>query len=196
MTDTASDRNPTAAPVKANGLRELLDRKVVGNLSFETCAYIVLAVVAVVSRLYDAGIRPLHHDESIHAVFSWKIVTEGVGSYRYDPVYHGPLLYYWSALLFRLFGDSDFVARLSPILFGFGFLGLALPLRRFIGRWGALIFFGLVTISPSWLYFTRFLRHDIYSAFCNMAAVVAAFRYGQTLVPRYLYLSAAAIGPG
>lgn len=194
MTDTASDRNPTAAPAKAGALRDVLDRKVVGELTVEKLAYLVLFVVAVVSRFWEAGVRPLHHDESIHAVFSWKIVTEGVGSYRYDPVYHGPLLYYWTALLFRIFGDTDFVARLSPNLFGLGFLALAWPLRRYIGRWGALAFFLLVTVSPSWIYFTRFLRHDIYSAFCNMAAVVAAFRYGQTLVPRYLYLSAAAIG--
>lgn len=194
MTDTASDRNPTAAPAKAGAPRDVLDRKVIGNLTVEKLAYLVLIVVAVASRCYDAGIRPLHHDESIHAVFSWKIVTEGVGSYRYDPVYHGPLLYYWTALLFRIFGDTDFVARLSPNLFGLGFLALAWPLRRYIGRWGALSFFLLVTISPSWIYFTRFLRHDIYSAFCNMAAVIAAFRYGQTLVPRHLYFSAAAIG--
>ncbi len=189
MTDQASDRNPTSG-LDAS---EALDRKVVGGLSFEQCAYVVLALVALVSRLYEAGIRPLHHDESIHAVFSWKIVTEGVGSYMYDPVYHGPVLYYWTALMFRLFGDSDFVARLSPILFGFAFLGLAWPLRRFIGRWGALLFFALVTISPSWIYYTRFLRHDIYVAFCNLACVVLGFRYGQTRTPKFLYGSVAAL---
>lgn len=198
MTDTADDRNPTPGAQHSAGVpaepSSFLDRKVVGNLTVEHALYIVLAVVAVVSRFYIAGVRPLHHDESIHAVFSWKIVTEGIGSYRYDPVYHGPVLYYWTALLFRLFGDSDFVSRLSPILFGFGLMALALPLRRFIGRTGALAFLVLVTISPSWLYFTRFLRHDIYVAFCNMAAVVAAFRYAQTMKPAYLYGAAFAVG--
>lgn len=197
MTDTADDRNPTSnterpAAAAARTL-DFLDRKVVGNLTVEHVAYIVVLLVAVVSRLYIAGVRPLHHDESIHAVFSWKIITEGIGSYRYDPVYHGPVLYYWTALLFRLFGDSDFVARLSPILFGLGMLGLAWPLRRFIGRWGALAYLVLVTISPSWLYYTRFLRHDIYGAFLNLATVVFVFRYAQTMAPRYLYVGALAI---
>lgn len=194
MTDTADDRNPTSASetsrAEAPERVDFLDRKAIGGLTVEHLAYIVLAIVGIVSRLYIAGERPLHHDESIHAVFSWKIVTEGIGSYRYDPVYHGPVLYYWTALLFRLFGDSDFVSRLSPILFGFGLMGLAWPLRRFIGRTGALVFLVLVTVSPSWLYFTRFLRHDIYVAFCNLAAVIAAFRYAQTMAPRFLYASA------
>jgi len=193
MTDTASDRNPSSTPPPPSRPLDLLDRRVFGNVTVEKLAYIVLILVIAASRLYDAGIRPLHHDESIHAVFSWKIVTEGIVSYRYDPVYHGPVLYYWTALLFRIFGDNDFVSRLSPILFGFGMMALAWPLRRFIGRWGALAYLVLVTVSPSWLYFTRFLRHDIYVAFCNMAAVVAVFRYGQTMVPRYLYASAVAI---
>jgi uncharacterized protein (TIGR03663 family) len=188
LTDAAArnQRRPAAsAPV--------LDRPIVGTLTLEKCVYITVFAVALLTRLYMLGPRPLHHDESIHAFFSWKIVDEGVGSYQYDPVYHGPVLYYWTALVIRLFGDSDFTARLSPVLFGLALIGFAWPLRRYLGRWGAISYVILFTFSPSLTYFTRFLRHDIYLALFNMAFVYFAFRYGETRSARYVYYCGAAL---
>lgn len=191
MAERAPDRNLGGA--EASRSESVLDRSVLGNLNLEKCLYLAVWLVAIVTRLYIAGDRPLHHDESIHAVFSWKIVTDGPVSYQYDPVYHGPVLYFWSALCFWLFGDSDFVSRLSPVLFGFGLMGLAWPLRRYLGRWGAFWFLTLMTLSPSWSYFTRFLRHDIYVALFNVSAVYFGARYLETRLPRFLYACFAAL---
>lgn len=171
----------------------ILDRKTLGKLTLEQTLYLAVLLLAVFLRVYDLGIRPYHHDESIHAFFSWKITQQGLGDYRYDPVYHGPVLYYSTALVLWLFGDNDFTGRLSAVLFGLGVLGFAWPLRRYLGRWGAFSFLVLVSFSPSWVYFTRFVRHDIYLALCNLAAVYYAFRYGETRRARHLYLSAGAI---
>jgi predicted membrane-bound mannosyltransferase len=52
-------------------------------------------LLAAAMRLAWLGHRPLHHDESIHAYYSWRILTVGPSDYRYDRVYHGP-----GALLF------------------------------------------------------------------------------------------------
>src|SRR6266478_240383 len=98
--------------------RSVLDRAVIGNLTLEQCVYLAVFAVAVCTRLYILGVRPYHHDESIHAFYSWKITTDGVGSYQYDPVYHGPLLYYSTALMMKLFGDSDFTGRLGAVMYG------------------------------------------------------------------------------
>jgi uncharacterized protein (TIGR03663 family) len=197
MAETARDRNLTNVTElqRAHGAHapSALDRKVIGNLSLEKCAYLALIAVAIFTRLYVLGVRPYHHDESIHAFFSWKITQEGVGEYHYDPVYHGPLLYYATALMMRLFPDNDFTGRLSAVVFGWGVLAFAWPLRRYLGRWGALAFLALATFSPSWSYFTRFLRHDIFVALGNMAFVYFAFRYGETRQSRHLYLSAAGL---
>ncbi len=173
--------------------KSALDRKFLGNLTVEQTLYVVIFVAAIFLRTYDLGVRPYHHDESIHAFFSWKIVQNGVGDYKYDPVYHGPVLYYSSALAMLLLGDNDFTGRLSAVLFGLGVLAFAWPLRRYLGRWGALSFLILVAFSPSWTYFARFVRHDIYLAPLNLAAVLFAFRYGESGRPRHLYFSAAAI---
>ena len=166
-----------------------LDRKTLGNLTLEQTIYLAVLLLALFLRFYHLGVRPYHHDESIHAFFSWKITQQGVGDYRYDPVYHGPVLYYATALVMLVLGDSDFTGRISAVLFGLGILAFAWPMRRHLGRWGALCFFVLVGVSPAWLYFTRFVRHDIYLALCNLAAVFFAFRYGETRRPHYLYLS-------
>lgn len=183
----------------------ILDRKFAGKLSIEQAAYIALFVIATLLCTINLGVRPYHHDESIHAYYSWKVTQQGVGDYRYDPVYHGPVLYYSSAAvlwvaemvaggLTRLgftgvgTGDSDFTGRLSAVLFGLGVMGFAWPLRRYLGRWGALSFLALLTFSPAWIYFARFVRHDVYLALANLAAVYFAFRYGETRKSWYMYL--------
>jgi uncharacterized protein (TIGR03663 family) len=189
----------------------VLDRPVVGKFTVERTAYVLVLLVALLLRTYELGIRPYHHDESIHAFFSWKIVQNGLDEYKYDPVYHGPVLYYSTALalflgendfgralgaVFPVFSggrDGDFVGRLSAVAFGIVVLAFAWPLRRHLGRWGALCFLVLVAFSPGWVYFTRFVRHDIYLAGCNLAAIYWAFRYGETRRASFLYLAAAAL---
>ena len=189
MERSAVERTPIASPsVETN--EGFLDRRTIAGLTVEQLIYIVVGLIAVFLRTYDLGIRPYHHDESIHAFFSWRILENGFGEYKYDPVYHGPLLYYSTALMMFLFGDSDFTARLSAVVFGLGVIAFAWPLRRYLGRWGALCFLLLVTFSPSWTYFTRFIRHDIHLALCNLAAVYFAFRYAESRRPLHLYLGA------
>jgi uncharacterized protein (TIGR03663 family) len=184
---------PEKGPKSDRGMNEsALDRPLIGKLTLEKSLYLFIFVAALALRFYNLGERPYHHDESIHAFFSWKITENGFSEYRYDPVYHGPLLYYTTAAMLW-FGDNDFTGRLSAVLFGIGILAFAWPLRRYLGRWGALSFLALVAFSPAWTYFTRFVRHDIYLATCNLGAVYWAFRYGDTAKSKYLYFSAAAL---
>lgn len=166
-----------------------LDRKFIGNLTVEQALYIAIFIVAIVLRTYALGVRPYHHDESIHAFYSWKVTDAGLGDYRYDPVYHGPVLYYASAAVMFLFGDSDFTGRLSAVLFGLIVLAYAWPLRRYLGRTGALAYLVLLTCSPSFTYFTRFLRHDIYMALGTLMFAFHIFRYGETKAAWQLYLA-------
>jgi uncharacterized protein (TIGR03663 family) len=197
MAERAPVRNLTDAaeppPAISTAPPSALDRLAVGTLTLEKCLYIAVFAIAVASRLYILGVRPYHHDESIHAFFSWKITQDGFSAYQYDPVYHGPLLYFATALVMWVFGDSDFTGRLSAVIFGLGLLAFAWPLRRYLGRWGALSFLILVTFSPALTYFTRFQRHDIYVAFCNLATVYFGFRYTETRIPRHLYLCGVAL---
>ncbi|MGZ8648239.1 MAG: flippase activity-associated protein Agl23 [Solirubrobacteraceae bacterium] len=143
--------------------------------SREVIAYAVLVAVALGMRLYDLGSRPFHHDESQDAYFSWILFTEG--DYAYNPLLHGPLRFYLTATMYALFGDSDFTARLAPALMGTSMVAMPYFLRRQLGRVAAFTAAVLLAIGPSYLYFSRFAREDIYIAAITLAMLVVAFRF-------------------
>ena len=105
----------------------------------------------------------LHHDESLHAVYSWYLYV-GKG-YVHDPMMHGPFLFELNALVYFLLGATDATARVAPALFGTILVGLPYFLRDRVGRTGALVGSVLLTFSPTILYYSRFIRHDIYQIF-------------------------------
>jgi len=131
-------------------------------------------MVSLALHLWLLGARTFHHDEAIHAHAAYDLVQ--TGNYRYDPTYHGPLLYYLTAGVFAVAGDSDFTARLPIALAGVLLIAVAWSLRRPLGEraawWTAL----LATISPSFLYYGRFLRMDILEVLTASAALVAVWR--------------------
>ncbi len=154
--------------------------------------FLLLLVIAALLRFWDLGARAMHHDEAIHAWFSYRFYT-GQELYRYDPMFHGPLLYHLTALFYFLFGDSDAVARAPEALCGLFLVALCYPLRRWLGRWGWVIAAGLLTFSPAFLYFARFARHDAFVATLTLALVLFLFRYLEERRPRDLVLAAAAL---
>jgi uncharacterized protein (TIGR03663 family) len=141
----------------------------------ELIAYALLVVVALVLRLYDLGDRPFHHDESQDAYFSYTFWKDG--GYEYDPLLHGPLRFYLTAAMYTLFGDSDFTARLAPALMGTLMVPLPYLLRNQLGRVAAFTAALMLAIGPSYLYFSRFAREDIYVAAITFAMLVVVFRF-------------------
>ena len=141
----------------------------------ELAAYGALVVVALALRLIDLGDRPFHHDESQDAYFSYLLFTNG--DYEYNPLLHGPLRFYLTAAMYGLFGDSDFTARLAPALMGTLMVPLPYLLRAQIGRVGAFAAAALLAFGPSYLYFSRFAREDIYFAAISLGLLVVTFRF-------------------
>jgi uncharacterized protein (TIGR03663 family) len=141
----------------------------------EYLPFLGLMFVGLVLRFWDLGAKALHHDESLHAFYSWRLF-DGQG-YVHDPMMHGPLLFELNALAYLLFGASDFTSRLVPALFGVGVIGLPILLRHELGRRGAIAASLLFVFSPAFLYFSRFIRHDIYVDFFTLLLVIGVFRY-------------------
>lgn len=140
----------------------------------ERAAWIALGVLALALRLVDLGVRPPHHDEAVHAHFAHQLLV--YGAYRYDPTYHGPLLFYVTAPVFAVLGESMTTARLYPALAGAGLVLLPLALRRRVGG-GAAWWTGLVlAISPTFTYYSRFARNDVPVALFTAAALVLFLR--------------------
>ena len=137
--------------------------------------FLALATLALALRLIDLDGRPLHHDESEHAWFAWRLVT-GEG-YEYDPVFHGPVQFYLIALADLLLGAGDRVTRLPAVLMGSVIVMLPFFLRQQIGRVGALAASLLLCLSPAYLTFSRFAREDIYVACVTLGLVVVLMRF-------------------
>ena len=140
----------------------------------EHVAYGVLVALALALRLLDLSSKPFHHDESQDAYFSWLFFTKG--DYVYQPILHGPLRFYMTASMYALFGDSDFTARLAPALMGTAMVALPYALRDQLGRVAAFVAAALLAVGPSYLYFSRFAREDIYKAAITLGLLVVVFR--------------------
>ena len=97
-------------------------------------------------RFIALGDRAFHHDESQDAYFSY--LFRQTGDYEYNPLLHGPLRFYLTALMYVLFGDTDFTARLAPALMGAAMIPLCWLLRTLLGRVAALRRRGAVRVRP------------------------------------------------
>src|SRR5512141_2675855 len=116
------------------------------KINWEHALLIALIVAAILTRFWDLSYRAYNHDESIHTDWSWNLYT-GRG-YQHNPIYHGPLLYHSTALIFFLFGDNDVTGRLPNALFGMILIALPYFFRRWLGTKGALITAAMLLISP------------------------------------------------
>src|ERR1051325_1767471 len=153
----------------------------------EYLPFLGLMFVGLVLRFWDLGAKAFHHDESLHAFYAWRLF-DGEG-YTHDPMMHGPLLFELNALAYLLFGASDFTARLVPALLGVAIIGMPYLLRHELGRAGAIAASALFVISPAFLYFSRFIRHDIYVDAFTLLLVIGVFRYLATGNRTWFYTS-------
>jgi uncharacterized protein (TIGR03663 family) len=157
---------------------------------------LLIILFAIFVRLFDLGDRVFHHDESVHASFTLKLLKDEL--YTYDPAYHGPFLFHSTTVIFHYLGINDTTARLIPVLFGVATIPLVFWLKKELGKRGVLWTAFLLSFSPSMVYFSRFFRNDLIIVFCTLATVVGGTRYLENLhslkrLP-YLILAASSLG--
>jgi uncharacterized protein (TIGR03663 family) len=158
---------------------------------WEIIAYIALIALGFTLRIWDVGGRAMHHDESLHAYYAWQLYA-GKG-YSYDPLMHGPFQFEVVPIFYALFGVSEFSARLLAVVLGTALIALPYFLRPYFGRGGALLTSVMLAVSPAFVYFSRFIRDDIYLAFFGLALFICIIRYLETRQARYVYAGAALI---
>ncbi len=154
--------------------------------------FLLILVIAFVIRFAFLDLKLFHHDESIHAWFSFDLLTKG--AWTYDPSYHGPFLYFVTAGMFALFGASDLVGRLLPAFFGFLLIPLVWCIYRlgYLSKTQTLVAALFLAVSPDMVYFSRFLRHDIFMLAFTLMLVVAILAYFERKQTRYAILAAVA----
>ncbi|WP_456368713.1 flippase activity-associated protein Agl23 [Geoglobus sp.] len=147
--------------------------------------FIVILLIAVATRLYMLDDRPMDHDESIHGYLSYILMKDH--RYSYDPAYHGPFLYFTTAGVFSVLGDSKFTARLVPVVFSLIGILFALKFERF--NRNAPLFAVILLVSPSILYYSRYLRNDLIVLASFIVVVYSYFSYRESGKARYIYLA-------
>ncbi|MGH2447819.1 MAG: flippase activity-associated protein Agl23 [Chloroflexota bacterium] len=172
-------------PILAGWQRILLS-----TVTWELVAYSAIVLGGFIVRIWDVGARVVHHDESLHAYYAWQLFA-GHG-YVYDPLMHGPLKFEILPLFYTLFGVSDFSARLFPVLMGTALIALPYFLRRVLSRPGAVLASAMIAISPAFVYYSRFIRDDVYLAFFSLVMFIAIVKYLEKPRSHYLYVGSAA----
>lgn len=138
------------------------------------CRAVLIAVFVLATRFWALGEKPFHHDESMFAHRAYHLRT--TGDYAYEPILHGPFLQDATALVFLVFGDSDFTARLIPAVSGVLILALVWGLRGGLGNLAALLAILMLAVSPTLLYYSRFCRNDVPFALAAMTFIFCMAR--------------------
>ena len=160
-------------------------------MGWTEAGFIALVLGALGLRLKDLADRTMHYDEAIHLQAAWRL-AEG-HEYLHSAWMHGPFQIEYTALIFWIFGDTDFTARMGYALFGAALVGLPYFLKDHIGRTGALFTGVLLALSPAMLYFSRFGRNDIIMAFWAASLMVLMWRYFHEGRNRYLFMASAVL---
>ncbi|MCA9956863.1 MAG: TIGR03663 family protein, partial [Anaerolineales bacterium] len=159
------------------------------SLDWEKVIYITFIVLAIITRFWDLGSRVMSHDESLHTQYSYQFY-DGQG-FAHTPLMHGPFLFHITAVSYWLLGDSDFAARAPVALFGVLLVVLPYLLRRWIGRVGALFASFIFLISPYVVYYSRYIRHDVYVIVWALIIVISMWFYLRDREEKYLWWFAA-----
>ena len=164
----------------------------INNKGYKLFIYFgVLIIFAFVFRFWDLDQRAMHHDESLHALYSWYIdSSEGFfgNGYKHDPMMHGPLQIEVTGLIFRIFGDNEYTARILYVLCGSFIVIIPYFLRFRLTNIGAVLACAMLAFSHTMMYFSRFARNDIIVALLTLSLVVCIWRYMDYGRNRYLYI--------
>lgn len=147
----------------------------------------ILGAIALFIHFFQLGVRAFHHDESLHAYYAYKIIKSY--DYAYNPMMHGPFLFFTNALIYLIFGASNFTARLLPALLG-SFLVIFPFFIRELSRPAKITMSVLFLISPTLTYYGRFIRNDIYIVVFGFLVMYFVSKIIDTKYIGYWYLAA------
>ena len=160
-------------------------------LTNEVVLFGLVILLAIATRFYDLGLRVMSHDESLHTYYSW-LLYRGQG-YQHTPMMHGPFQFHIIALTYFLFGVSDFTARIPSALFGIAAVWMVWYWRRYLGKAGAIVAALLMVISPYMLFYSRYVRNELFVAFSGLVMLYATLRYLETGQYKYLFFFTASL---
>ena len=145
-------------------------------------AVIVIAALALATRLVALDARPMHGDEANQAHKTGVLIEDGV--YTYDPhEHHGPSLYYLAQLSAAVRGETTFAEtreatyRIVPVIFSVLAILLLLLVRDGLGN-GAVIWAALLAVvSPATVFYSRYFIQETLLICFTFALIAFGWRY-------------------
>lgn len=127
----------------------------------EWAIYAGLMAMGLLLRWLLLDMRPYHHDESLHGMYGRYFYDfPNSNFYKYDPMLHGPMLYNCMRFIYAMFGDSLWAARTPVCIMGSLFMVVPFLYRRYFATATTLVLTGAIALSPTMIYWSRFLRED------------------------------------
>lgn len=155
------------------------------QVTLQRVAYAALLGIAFLLRVMNLDARPLAPTEAQTAAAAWEFLNG-------KPIteFSSPLLFTLDWLAFLLFGAFDLTARFLPA--GASALLVLLPClaRAALGRAGALCAALLIAVSPSLVFFGRYLDASGLAVGGMLAALILFAHFRATQNTRRLYLAA------
>jgi uncharacterized protein (TIGR03663 family) len=148
--------------------------------SVQWAIFIGSLIVGLMLRWTMLDMRPYHHDESLHGMYGRYFYDfPNANYYKYDPMLHGPMLYNSMRFIYAMFGDSLWAARTPVCIMGSLFMFVPFLYRRYFAPVMTLLLTGTIALSPTMVYWSRFLRED-YWVVSGMLFTL----FGFTIAPR------------
>ena len=142
-------------------------------LTVERAAYIAVAFLALLIRLFNLSLHPLSPPEAHQALAAWQL-AQGQAVGMVSGV--SPLLLSLNHLFFLLAHGSDALARFAPALAGAALVLLPYGLRPELGRRAALGSALLLALSPTAVVFARTVDGHSLALLGALLALVAVTR--------------------
>jgi uncharacterized protein (TIGR03663 family) len=146
---------------------------------------VAITVASLIVRLAWLGARPFHFDEA--RVAYWSVHYVDTGSLAYRPIVHGPFIQLVNSWLFRLFGTSDFLARLTPAIVAGLLPASAYLFREHLRDTEVIALAGFLAFNAIFVYYSRYLRSDMLLVGFMFTGFGLLVRYYDTRRIRYLY---------
>ncbi len=120
-----------------------------------------LVVAGLLLRWIGLDERPMHHDESLHAMFGrYFFDWPDINYYKYDPMMHGPFIYNVLRLVYNTLGSTTWAARSLTAILGSLLIFAPFFFRRYLSRQMVLALTAAISLSPTIIYWARFIRED------------------------------------
>ena len=142
-------------------------------LTVERAAYLAVALLALLVRLFNLGLHPLSPLEAHQALAAWQL-AQGQAVGMVSGV--SPLLLSLNHVFFLLAHGSDALARFAPALAGAALVLLPYGLRPELGRRAALGSALLLALSPTAVVFARTVDGHSLALLGALLALVAVTR--------------------